>query len=65
MPLTETTRAPYRRDGLHYARDATDADWEIRGRVLATLQTWFPCTVDPRAALNGILFVLRLGADGR
>jgi putative transposase len=34
MPWTETTRRHYRRDGLRYASDMTDAAWNLAGPLM-------------------------------
>ena len=34
MPWTEITRPYYRRDGLRYASDMTDAEWALIARLL-------------------------------
>ena len=55
MPWTETTRAQYRREGLRYASDTTDAEWAIISPLLPPpSRLGRPRKVDPRAVLDGI-----------
>jgi transposase len=66
MPWTEITRRQYRRDGLRYASDLTDEEWQLiaphlppakpLGRRRAT---------DLRAALNAMLYLLTTGCQWR
>ncbi len=66
MPWTETTRAQYRREGLRYASDTTDAEWAIIGPLPPPpSRLGRPREVDFRDVLNGILFVLRSGCQWR
>jgi len=66
MPWTETTRAQYRRDGLRYASDTTDAEWAILGPLLPPpCRLGRPREVSLREVLDGILFVLRSGCQWR
>lgn len=66
MPWTEITRAQYRREGLRYASDTTDAEWAIIGPLLPPpSRLGRPREVDLREVLNGILFVLRSGCQWR
>ena len=66
MPWTETTRAQYRRDGLRYASDTTDAEWAVISPLLPpACRLGWPRTADMREVLNGILFVLRSGCQWR
>ena len=66
MPWTEITRAQYRREGLRYASDTTDAEWAIIGPLLPPpSRLGRPREVDFREVLNGILFVLRSGCQWR
>ena len=66
MPWTETTRAQYRRDGLRYASDTTDAEWAVISPLLPpACRLGRPRTADMREVLNGILFVLRSGCQWR
>ena len=66
MPWTEITRAQYRRDGLRYASDTTDAEWAIIGPLLPPpSRVGRPRTANLRDVMNGILFVLRSGCQWR
>ena len=66
MPWTKTTRAQYRRDGLRYASDTTDAEWAIIGPLLPSAsRLGRPRTADLREVLDGILFILRSGCQWR
>ena len=62
MPWTEITRQQYRRDGLRYASDMTDAEWKVIEPFMPA-----PCRrgrrreVDLRAIVNAILYI---GATG-
>jgi transposase len=66
MPWTEITRRQYRRDGLGFASDLTDAEW-------ALLSQWMPRPAgigrprktDLRCVVNGILYVLMTGCQWR
>jgi len=66
MPWTEITRAQYRREGLRYASDTTDAEWAVIAPYLPPpRRLGRPREVDLRAVLDGILFVLRSGCQWR
>lgn len=66
MPWTKTTRAQYRREGLRYASDTTDAEWAVIAPFLPPPgRIGRPREVDLRAVLDGILFVLRSGCQWR
>src|SRR5438876_251838 len=52
MSWTEIARAQYRRDGLRYASDTTDAEWGLLAPLLpAPRRVGRPRTVDLRAVL--------------
>ena len=60
MSWTEITREQYRRDGLRYASDTTDAEWKL----IEPLMPGEPAgvgrprgTSDLRAVMNAILYV--------
>jgi putative transposase len=66
MSWTETTRPHYRRETQRYASDVLDAEWVLiaafmpeRGRLGR------PRTVDLRAVLNAILYILATGCQWR
>ena len=66
MSWTEITRAQYRRDGLRYASDTTDAEWKLieplmpppnrRGR---------PREINLRVVMNAILYIAASGCQWR
>jgi len=66
MPWTEITRAHYRRDGLLYASDMTDAEWAVLAAFMPK-----PCrvgrrrSVDLRTVVNAILYILATGCQWR
>jgi len=66
MPWTKTTRKHYRRDGLRYASDVTDDEWELVAPLLPK-----PCRVgrrrkvDLRIVLNAMLYILATGCQWR
>lgn len=66
MCWTETTRRDYRRDGLRYASDTTDAEWALIGSFLPRARRLGrPRTVDLRAVVDAILYVLATGCQWR
>jgi putative transposase len=66
MSWTKTTRKQYRRDGLRYASDMTDAEWKLVARLLPKRRrVGRPRKVDLRAVLNAILYLLATGAQWR
>lgn len=66
MAWTETTRAHYRRDGLRYASDMTDAEWALLRRLLPPPSRWGrPRTTDLRRVVEGILYILSTGCQWR
>jgi putative transposase len=66
MSWTEITRAEYRRDELRYASDMTDAEWSLLAPFLpAPRRTGRPRTVDLRAVVNAILYILATGCQWR
>ena len=55
---TEITRAQYRRKGLRYSSDTTDAEWAVLEPLLpAARRLGRPRTVNVREIVNGILFL--------
>jgi transposase len=66
MSWTEITRRQYRRDGLRYASDLTDAEWQSialhlpRAKLLGR-----PRGTDLREAVNAMLYVLTTGCQWR
>src|SRR5262249_23633042 len=66
MPWTEITRAQYLRNGLRYASDMTDAEWQLIARRLpARRRLGRPRTVDLRKVVEAILFILSTGCQWR
>src|ERR1044072_6480152 len=66
MPWTETTRPYYRRDGLRYASDFTDAEWALIARLLPhRRRLGRPRTTDLRRIVEAILYVLSTGCQWR
>jgi putative transposase len=66
MPWTKTTRKQYRRDGLRYASDLTDAEWKLIVRLLPKpRRVGRPREVDLRVVLNAILYLLATGCQWR
>ena len=66
MSWTEITRAQYRRDGLRYASDTTDAEWSLLAPLLPRpCRMGRPRTVDQRAVVNAILYILATGCQWR
>lgn len=66
MSWTETTRAQYRRDGLRYASDTTDAEWALIAPLMPERRRLGrPREVDLRAVVNAILYILATGCQWR
>jgi putative transposase len=66
MSWTKTTRKQYRRDGLRYASDMTDAEWKVLARLLPKRKrVGRPPKVDLRCVLDAILFILATGCQWR
>jgi putative transposase len=66
MSWTETTRSHYRREGLRYASDLTDREWDILGPFMPVRsRVGRPRQVDLRAVVNAILYILRTGCQWR
>jgi transposase len=66
MPWTEITRAEYRRNGLRYASDLTDAEWAlIACRLPPRRRLGRPREVDLRKVLQAILYILSTGCQWR
>jgi putative transposase len=55
---TETTREQYRRDGLRYASDMTDAEWAmVEPFMPAVKRLGRPRKVDLRGVVEGLLYL--------
>lgn len=66
MTWTEITRAQYRRKGLRYSSDTTDAEWAVLEPLLpAARRLGRPRTVNMREIVNGILFLATSGCQWR
>ena len=66
MAWTETTRAHYRRDGLRYAIDMTDAEWALLRRLLPPLRRLGrPRKTDLRRVVEAVLYILSTGCQWR
>lgn len=66
MSWTETTRSHYRRDGLRFASDTTDAEWALLEPLMPEpAGIGRPRTTDLRAVVNAILYVLTTGCQWR
>jgi transposase len=66
MSWTETTRPHYRRDGLRYASDLKDREWDVIARFMPERSYWGrPREVDLRAVVNAILYILATGCQWR
>jgi transposase len=63
---TETTREQYRRDGLRYASDMTDAKWAmVEPFMPAVKRLGRPRKVDLRGVVEGLLYILRTACPWR
>ena len=66
MSWTKTTRKQYRRNGLRYASDLTDAEWKLIARLLPKPKRMGrPREVDLRIVLNALLYLLATGCQWR
>lgn len=66
MSWTETTRLHYRRDGLRYASDLKDREWDIiKPFMPQPPRLGRPRKVDLREVLNAILYILATGCQWR
>jgi transposase len=66
MPWTEITRLQYRRDGLRFASDMTDAEWALIARFLPPRRRLGrPRRTDLRRVIEAILYVLATGCQWR
>ena len=66
MPWSEITRRQYRRDGLRYASDLTEEEWQsIAPHLPAAKPLRRPRATDLREAVNAMLDVLTTGCQWR
>lgn len=66
MTWTEITREQYRRDGLLYASDTTDAEWELIEPLMpAPSRRGRPREVKMRVITNAILYIAATGCQWR
>lgn len=66
MAWTETTRVHYRRDGLRYASDMTDAEWAQLRRLLPPgCRLGRPRKTDLRRVVEAVLYILSTGCQWR
>jgi putative transposase len=66
MSWTEITREQYRRDGLRYASDMTDAEWNLIAPLMpGRCRRGRPREVNLRVILNAILYIAASGCQWR
>jgi len=66
MPWTETTRAHYRREGLRYTSNMTDAEWALLQCLLPRpSRLGRPRTTDLRGVVEAIFYILSSGCQWR
>ena len=66
MPWTETARRQYRREGLRYASDLMDAEWElIEPFMPAAKRIGRPRRTALRSVMNAILYLASTGCQWR
>ncbi len=66
MAWTETTRVHYRRDGLRYASDMTDAEWaQLRRLLPPACRLGRPRKTDLRRVVEAVLYILSTGCQWR
>jgi putative transposase len=66
MCWTEITRRQYRRDGLRYASDTTDAEWKLIEPLMpAPSRRGRPREINLRAVMNAILYIATAGCQWR
>ena len=63
---TEITRSQYRREGLRYSSDMTEAEWLVLEPLFpAAARLGRPRTTDLRSVVNGILYLSMSGSQWR
>jgi len=65
MAWTEVTRLKYRRDGLRYASDLTDAEWSVIEPLLPRSRLGRPRVHSLRSILEAIFYLLATGCQWR
>jgi putative transposase len=66
MSWTEITRQQYRRDGLRYASDMTDAEWKLIEPLMPTRsRRGRPREISLRVIMNAILYIAASGCQWR
>lgn len=66
MTWTEITRPKYRRDGLRYASDTTDAEWAVISRHLpGPCRRGRPRRIALREVVNAIFYIGQTGCQWR
>jgi len=66
MSWTETTRAKYRREGLRYASDVTDAEWAVIEPFMPpAAERGRPRTTVLRAVVNALFYIAQTGCQWR
>ena len=66
MSWTEITRAQYRRDGLRFASDTTDAEWAVLEPLMPEpAGVGRPRTTNLRSVVDAIFYVLATGCQWR
>jgi len=66
MAWTEITRAKYRRDGLRYASDTTEAEWDvIKSHLPAPAGRGRPRQTDLRDVVEAIFYIAQSGCQWR
>jgi len=66
MPWTEITRAQYRRDGLRYASDTTEAEWAVIAPLMPpTRRLGRPRRTGLRTVVDAIFYILTTGCQWR
>ena len=66
MAWTEITRRHYRREGLRYESDTTDAEWFVMEPLLPEASALGrPRATDLRTVMNAILYIASTGCQWR
>jgi putative transposase len=66
MCWTEITREQYRRDGLRYASDMTDAEWKLIEPLMPSrYRCGRPREISLRVVMNAMLYIAASGCQWR